>query len=72
MSKYYATVPQMMEYIQKNFNNTCALGYKENGSWQKISTQDFYTTMVNIALGLNDLDLKNMSTMDHFGFDLIG
>ncbi len=58
MNTKYSTLPALLQYIEKNFKNDCALGYKQKGVWQKISTKVIGETVRKLCLGLLEVGLK--------------
>ena len=58
MSETFRTLPGLLKYVEANFKNDCALGYKKGGSWVGISTAEVGDTVRRLCLGLVDLGLK--------------
>jgi long-chain acyl-CoA synthetase len=64
MSETFRTLPGLLKYIEKNFKNDSALGYKapsggsQAGEWRKISTGEMGDIVRRLCLGLVDMGLK--------------
>ncbi len=63
MAKFFNTLPQFVEYICKNFNREACLGYKHNGDWIKISTEEFGVQVKSLAAGLRELGFEKSDRM---------
>lgn len=58
MSDTFRTLPGLLKFIERNYKNECALGYKKNGEWQKISTAEFGETVRKLSQGLVAMGMK--------------
>jgi long-chain acyl-CoA synthetase len=64
MSETFRTLPGLLKYIERNFKNDCALGYKapgtgsQPGEWRRISHEQMGDTVRKLCLGLVDMGLK--------------
>ncbi len=63
MAKHFHTLPQLVKYITRNFNNPRALSFKQNGIWQPISTAEFGQTIESLSLGLRQLGASHGSNI---------
>jgi long-chain acyl-CoA synthetase len=58
MSESFRTLPGLLKYVETNNKNACALGYKKNGEWVSLSTDEVGNTVRQLCLGLVELGLK--------------
>jgi long-chain acyl-CoA synthetase len=57
-SMVYKTLPGLLKHVAKNFSNPAALAHKQNGKWEKISTEEVASIVKKISLGLTALGLR--------------
>ncbi len=58
MAARFETLPGILAYAARNYRNPAQFGYKENGIWRRLSTQDVADTVQKAALGLLKLGLN--------------
>ena len=58
MSETFRTLPGLLKYVETNFKNDCALGYKKADKWESISTQQVGETVRRLCMGLVEIGLK--------------
>src|SRR3989338_10590009 len=58
MSETFRTLPGLLKYVERNFQNECALGYKKGGQWERISTAKMAETVRKLSLGLVEMGLR--------------
>ncbi len=58
MSGTFRTLPGLLKYVEANNTNPCALGFKRNGKWESLSTQEVGETVRHLSMGLVELGLK--------------
>ncbi len=58
MSETFRTLPGLLKYVEANYKNECALGYKKGGAWVRMSTAEVGETVRHLCLGLVELGLK--------------
>lgn len=54
----YATIPELMYHIGKNLNLPAIFYHRVNGSWARVSTDEFVNTVNNLSNGLRKLGVK--------------
>ncbi len=63
MSEAFRTLPGLLKYAASQYQNECALGYKQGSDWTKISTQSMSDQVRELCLGLVELGLKPGDTV---------
>ncbi len=58
MTDSFRTLPGLLKYVEAKFKNPAALGYKKDGAWVGISTQELGETVRRLTGGLVALGLK--------------
>jgi long-chain acyl-CoA synthetase len=58
MTEMFTTLPGLLKYVERNFRNECALGYKQAGSWRKISTASLGDTVRKLSQGMVALGMR--------------
>ena len=58
MSDSFRTLPGLLKYVEAKFRNPAALGYKKDGAWTGIPTQEVADIVRRLAGGLVELGLK--------------
>lgn len=58
MSDLFRTLPGLLKYVERNFKNDCAMGYKKAGQWEKISTARMGDTVRRLSQGMVGMGLK--------------
>lgn len=58
MSETFRTLPGLLKYVDTNFKNECALGYKHGDNWKSLSTQQVGETVRRLCMGLVEIGLK--------------
>src|SRR5688500_10164793 len=58
MSDLFRTLPGLLKYIERNYKNESAMGYRKGDRWEKISTARFGETVRKLSQGLVAMGLK--------------
>jgi long-chain acyl-CoA synthetase len=58
MTDSFRTLPGLLKFVEAKFRNPAALGWKKDGAWVGISTQEMGETVRRLTGGLVDLGLK--------------
>lgn len=58
MSDQFRTLPGLLKYIERNYRNESAMGYRKGDRWEKISTAQFGETVRKLSQGLVSMGLK--------------
>lgn len=56
--KAISTCVELLNHVEKNYQNPKAFNSRENDQWKSISTQEFVQLVKYLTLGLHDLGLK--------------
>ena len=59
MTDSFRTLPGLLKYVEAKFRNPATLGYKKDGAWVGISTQEMGETVRRLSSGLVELGLKS-------------
>jgi long-chain acyl-CoA synthetase len=58
MTDSFRTLPGLLKFVEAKFRNPAALGWKKDGAWVGISTQEMGETVRRLTGGLVELGLK--------------